>query len=161
MPLHKIVRGINRRTDIAYEYDNDEVEYDTIEDPLPFDKEAEIIEVEEKDFALWYRDLSEDLQSYDKKKVRFVGQIVVDRSIPQNCFVVGRPLMTCCADDIQFAGLACEWNQMEGFFSRDWVSLTACISVRKHVCYGRIGPVLEGISVEKCDAPQEEVASFY
>lgn len=161
MPLHKIVRGINRRTDIAYEYDNDEVEYDTIEDPLPFDKEAEIIEVEEKDFALWYRDLSEDLQSYDKKKVRFVGQIVVDRSIPQNCFVVGRPLMTCCADDIQFAGLACEWNQMEGFSSRDWVSLTACISVRKHVCYGRIGPVLEGISVEKCDAPQEEVASFY
>lgn len=161
MPLHKIVRGINRRTDIAYEYANDEVEYDTIEDPLPFDKEADIIEVDEKDFALWYRDLSEDLHSYDSKKVRFVGQIVVDGSIPKNCFVVGRPLMTCCADDIQFAGLVCEWSKMEGLSSRDWVMVMARISVRKHACYGRIGPVLEGISVEKCSAPLEEVASFY
>lgn len=161
MPLHKIVRAINRRTDIAYEYANDEVEYDTIEDPLPFDKDADVIIVEEKDFALWYRDLSEDLESYDGKRVRFVGQVVMDRSIPEHCFVVGRPLMTCCADDIQFAGLVCEWKQTKELTSRDWVQVTADISVRKHACYGRVGPVLEGVDVVKCEAPTEEVASFY
>lgn len=161
MPLHKIVRAVNRRTDIAYEYANDEVEYDTIEDPLPFDKNADVIEVAEKDFALWYRDLSEDLESYDGKRVRFVGQVVIDRSIPTYCFVVGRPLMTCCADDIQFAGLVCEWNDVSTLSSRDWVEVTAQISVRKHECYGRIGPVLWGIKVEKTTAPEQEVASFY
>ena len=32
MPLHKIVRGISRRTDIAYEYGEDDVEYEAPED---------------------------------------------------------------------------------------------------------------------------------
>ena len=161
MPLHKIVRGINRRTDIAYEYDNDEVEYDTIEDPLPFDKTAAIIAVEDIDYALWYRDLSEELDSYDGKTVRFKGQVVMDSSIPRGTFIVGRPLMTCCADDIRFAGLVCEWKDTNALSSRDWVEVTATISVRKHECYGRIGPVLHGVAVVKTQPLEQEVASFY
>lgn len=161
MPLHKIVRGISRRADIAYEYENDEVEYDNIEDPLPFDKEASVIAIEDGDYALWYRDLSEELPTYDKKTVRFKGQIVIDRSIPKGCFLIGRPLMTCCADDIRFAGLVCEWAESEALHSRDWVVLTASISVRAHECYGRVGPVLHGLRVEKVEAPEQEVASFY
>lgn len=161
MALHKIVRGISRRADIAYEYGEDDVEYDDIEDPLPFDKDAAVIVVEERDYALWYRDLSEELSDYDGKTVTFKGQVVVDRSIPNNCFIVGRPLMTCCADDIRFAGLVCEWEQTASLVSRDWVTVTAEISVRKHECYGRVGPVLRGISVQKTVAPAEEVASFY
>lgn len=161
MALHKIVRGISRRADIAYEYGEDDVEYDDIEDPLPFDKEASVISVADRDYALWYRDLSEELSTYDGKTVTFKGQVVVDRSIPDNCFIVGRPLMTCCVDDIRFAGLVCEWKGASALTSRDWVTVTAKISVRKHPCYGRIGPVLAGISVEKADAPEQEVASFY
>ena len=161
MPLHKIVRGISRRTDIAYEYDNDEVEYDTIEDPLPFDKNAKIIEVDDKDYALWYRDLSEELDSYDRKTVCFKGQVVIDKTIPKGTFIVGRPLMTCCVDDIRFAGLVCEWDRVAELSSRDWVVVTATISVRKHECYGRVGPVLKGIDVGKCDPLEQEVASFY
>lgn len=161
MSLHKIVRGISRRADIAYEYGEDDVEYDDIEDPLPFDKEAPVIVVEDRDYALWYRDLSEELLTYDGKRVTFKGQVVVDRSIPERCFIVGRPLMTCCADDIRFAGLVCEWDKTSALVSRDWVTVTADITVRKHECYGRVGPVLCGVSVEKTDAPEQEVASFY
>lgn len=161
MPLHKIVRGVNRRTDIAYEYENDEVEYDNIEDPLPFDKDAAVIVVEDDDYALWYRDLSEELETYDGKTVCFKGQVVIDRSIPKHTFIVGRPLMTCCADDIRFAGLVCEWADTASLSSRDWVLVKAKISVRKHECYGRIGPVLQGVEVTKTDAPEQEVASFY
>ena len=161
MPLHKIVRGISRRADIAYEYDNDEVEYDTIEDPLPFDKDAAVIVVEDVDYALWYRDLSEDLDAYDGKTVRFKGQVVIDGSIPNGTFIIGRPLMTCCADDIRFAGLVCEWEKMNALASRDWIVVTAKISVRKHKCYDRVGPVLMGICVEKTEPLEQEVASFY
>lgn len=161
MALHKIVRGVSRRVDIAYEYSEDDVEYDDIEDPLPFDKEATVIAVEDKDYALWYRDLSEELNSYDGKTVEFKGQVVVDKSIPKDCFVVGRQLMTCCVDDIQFAGLVCEWSGEERMANRMWVTVKAVISVRKHPCYGKVGPVLTGLSVQPADAPEEEVATFY
>ena len=161
MVLHKIVRGVTRRADIAYEYGEDDVEYDDIEDPLPFDKNAAVISVEDIDYALWYRDLSEELADYDGKKVRFKGQVVVDRSIPDNAFIVGRQLMTCCEDDIQFAGLICEWDKRSELNNRMWVEVEASISVRKHACYGRVGPVLSGLSVTPAAAPEQEVATFY
>lgn len=161
MSLHKIVRGINRSTDIAYEYDENDVEYDDIEDPLPFDKTAEVIVIDDRDYALWYRDLSEELSTYDGATVRFKGQVVVDDSIPNGCFIVGRPLMTCCADDIRFAGLVCKWGNVSDLHSRDWVLIEAEISVRKHECYGRVGPVLYGKTVIPAEAPEQDVASFY
>lgn len=161
MELHKIVRGISRRVDIAYEYSENDVEYDDIEDPLPFDKEADVIQVADRDFALWYRDLSEDLQSYHGKTVVFKGQVVVDRTIPKNCFIVGRPLMTCCEDDIRFAGLVCEWESANTLVSRSWVSVRAKIRVEKHPCYDRVGPVLCAEVVNTTTAPENEVATFY
>lgn len=161
MPLHKIVRGVSRSVDIVYDYGGDDVEYDDIEDPLPFDKSAALIEVEDRDFALWYRDLSEELNTYDGKKVKFVGQVVVDGSIPNNCFIVGRPIMTCCIDDIKFAGLVCEWSGAQNLSSKDWVCVTAQIAVRKHPCYGRVGPVLTGIEVTAVAPIEEAVATFY
>lgn len=161
MELHKIVRGVSRSVDIVYDYGGDDVEYDDIEDPLPFDKEAAMIVINDTDYALWYRDLSEELSTYDRKRVQFKGQVVLDNSIPKNCFIVGRPIMTCCVDDIKFGGLVCEWNQCEALSNRVWVTVTADISVRKHPCYGRIGPVLTGISVELTDAPEQPVATFY
>ncbi len=161
MILHKIVRGVSRRADIAYEYGENDVEYDDIEDPLPFDKNAATIAIADSDYALWYRDLSEELNSYDGKTVIFKGQAVVDRSIPKGCFIGGRPLITCGAADIRFAGLAGEWTAAKSLKNRDWVTVTATIAVREHACYGRVGPVLTAVSVAKSDAPENEVAAFY
>ena len=45
MAYHKIVRAINRRCDIIYEYGPNNIEIDNIEDPLPFDINADIIEI--------------------------------------------------------------------------------------------------------------------
>lgn len=161
MELHKIVRGVTRRAEIAYEYGDDDVEYDDIEDPLPFDKEAQEIIINDNDFALWYRDLSEELNSYDGKTVTFKGQVVVDRTVPKNCFIIGRPLMTCCEDDIRFAGLICEWDDAKSLVTRSWVTVTATIAVRHHSCYDRLGPVLTAVLVESVAAPEQEVATFY
>ena len=56
--FHKIIRGITRRTDIVYEYIGGAVEPDDIEDPMPFDVNAPVIEIEDRDFAWFYRDLA-------------------------------------------------------------------------------------------------------
>ena len=39
--LHRLVRAVNRRADILYEYPGGQTEVDDIVDPLPFDREAD------------------------------------------------------------------------------------------------------------------------
>ena len=62
MEIHKVVRGVSRRTEIGYDYVDGSFDYDEIEDPLPFDIEAPIIEIADADFAVWYRDLTEEME---------------------------------------------------------------------------------------------------
>ena len=161
MPFHKIVRAVNRSCDIAYEDENGKVKYDDIEDPLPFDKTARVIEIEDKDYAIWYRDLNEELKSYNGKTVRFKAQVALSDELAADDLVVGRQLMNCCANDVQFAGLIAVKNPLRDLSSSDWVELTASIKVRKHPGYSRPGPVLTIQKIEKTEPAAEEVATFY
>ena len=70
--FHKIVRGISRRCDIVYEHTDGKADFDDIEDPLPFDINAPVITVEDKDYAFFYRDLTENLESYIGKTVQTI-----------------------------------------------------------------------------------------
>lgn len=161
MAYHKIVRGISRACDIAYEYTDGKVEYDEIEDPLPFDLDAPIIEIEDRDYAIWYRDLTQEMEKYSGKTVRFVGRCAVNDKMPQDCIVVGRHVMTCCVDDIAFSGLVLLWKNDGSIKNRDWATITAKISLRYHTIYKGRGPVLTAISVEDAQQPEQEVATFY
>ena len=161
MELHKIVRGTSRRTDIAYESPTGEVEYDDIEDPLPFDIDAPVITIADEDYALWYRDMGENLDAYDGKTVTFKGAVVQNRQLPADTFVIGRQVMTCCVEDITFAGMVASFSGAAMLPQKDWVVVTAVIHVREHKLYGRRGPVLEITKLEKSEAPDQPVATFY
>ncbi|MBQ8216588.1 MAG: GTPase [Oscillospiraceae bacterium] len=160
MEFHKIVRGASRRADIAYEYVGGKVEYDDIEDPLPFDLEADIVEIGDDDYAVWYRDMSEEPDKYENKTVRFKCNAVVHSKIPAGCFLIGRHMMTCCADDIQFAGLVCQWEKAAEVKNKSWMILTARINFRRHKAYAGKGPVLSFVDMEYCEAPEQPVAAF-
>ena len=69
--------------------------------------------------------------------------------------------MTCCADDITYAGLACDWSGAATLNLRDWVVITAKISIGSHKIYGRKGPVLTVLDLAHSSKPEEEVATFY
>ncbi len=161
MELHKIVRGASRRADIAYEYAGGKVEYDDIEDPLPFDLNAPVIEIGDEDYALWYRDLSEEPKNYEGKTVRFKCRALVRKKLPPHSFVVGRHVMTCCVEDIQFAGLVCQWDKAETIRDDSWMILTAEIRFKFSRAYGKKGPVLTYLSHENCAPPEQPVATFY
>ena len=162
MPFHKIARAANRRVDILYDYTDGITQFDDIEDPLPFDINAPVIEVKDQDFALWYRDMTEEPQKYDGKTVRFKGQVAMLRRDKDNMFAPGRFVMTCCVDDIQFCGIPCRYNESKTLESRSWVMVTARITCEKHKLYkGDVGPVLTAISVERNAVPAEpDVAEF-
>lgn len=161
MAFHKIVRGASRRADIAYEAKNGKVVYDDIEDPLPFDLNAPIVEIGDDDFALFYRDMADEPKKYDGKTVRFKCRCLVRKKLPANCFVVGRHVMTCCVEDIQFAALVCQWDKADTVKDDSWMILTAKVNFKFHRAYNRRGPVLSYISAESCEAPEQPVATFY
>ena len=102
--VHKIVRGISRRATITYDYPDGHVEYDEIEDPLPYDINADVIEIADVDFAIFYRDMTEDFSKYNGKTVKFKGVVARDMKLGKDAIVIGRHVMTCCVDDITFAG---------------------------------------------------------
>lgn len=161
MELHKLVRGASRRSDIAYEYADGNVVYDDIEDPLPFDLDADIVDIGDEDYAVWYRDMSEEPAKYENKVVRFKCRYLKRKKLPNGSFIVGRHVMTCCADDIQFAGLICKWAEAESIVGDSWHILTARINFRFNRAYNGKGPVLTFVSDESCEVPENPVASFY
>lgn len=161
MEYHKIVRAVSRRCDIAYEYVGGKVEYDDIQDPLPFDLNAPIVEIGDDDYAEWYRDMSEEPKKYEGKTVRFKCRALVRKKLPEKTFIVGRHVMTCCVEDIQFAGLVCQWDAADTVKDDSWMILTARINFRFHRAYGKKGPVLSYIDATLCDAPEQPVATFY
>ena len=161
MAFHKIVRGASRRADIAYEAPDGQVVYDDIEDPLPFDVNAPVIEIGDDDYALWYRDMSEEPKKYEGKTVRFKCRALVRKKLPSQTFVVGRHVMTCCVEDIQFAALVCQWEHADQVQDDSWMVLTAKIHFKFSRAYGKKGPVLTYLASEPCEAPAQAVATFY
>lgn len=161
MTLHKLVRGASRRSDIAYEYADGTVRYDEIEDPLPFDINAPVIEIADDDYAIWYRDVSEEPKKYENKLIRFKCRYLKRKKVPEGSFIVGRHVMTCCADDIQFAGLICKWEDSDSLVGDSWHILTARMNYKFSRAYGKKGPVLTLVEHEDCPVPENPVASFY
>lgn len=158
--FHKIVRAVSRRTDIIYEHANGEIEYDEIEDPLPFDVDAPVIEVGINDYALWYRDMVEDMPKYKGKTVKFTGVIAIDKRIPAEFFIIGRPVMTCCVEDITYKGVLCK-GRKPTMKNGDWIIATADIHIEKNKMYKGEGPVLYLKDYAVTKEPDDPVATFY
>lgn len=159
--FHKIIRGISRRCDIAYEDLAGEVVYDDIPDELPFDINAPVIEITNENYAVWYRDISEETEKYQGKTLRLQGYGVRRDKLPAGAFLFGREVMTCCADDITFAGVLCNAENIDELQDRDWIEITAKVEVRHTKVYGRKGPVFQVSSWSKKQAPKEDLATFY
>ncbi len=159
--LHKLARAANRRIDILYDYTDGTTAFDDVQDPLPFDIHAPVIMINDEDYAIWYRDVTEEAQKYDGKTVSFKGQVAMLRRSRGDMFAPGRFVMTCCADDIQFCGIPCNYPQASTLTSREWVAVTATVRAEKHPLYkGEIGPVLTALRVEKAEPAAEDVATF-
>ena len=161
MPLHKLARAASRRIDILYDYTDGSTQFDDMEDPLPFDIHAPVISVKDEDYALWYRDVTEEPEKYNGKTVLFKCQAAMLRREKKGIFAPGRFVMTCCEDDIQFCGIPCVYPDAGSIEPRAWYWVKASISAEKHPLYkGDIGPLLTAITVEPAEPAVPDVATF-
>ena len=161
MELHKLVRGISRKANICYEDTAGEIEFDEIEDPLPFDINALVIDIKDEDFALFYRDMTEEFAKYEGKTVRFKGIVALDKSLPKGQYAVGRHIMTCCEDDIAYRGVVADGMGALKLDTRDWVIVEGKLVEEYSKLYRAKGPVLKVKSITKAENPIQEVATFY
>ena len=158
--LHKLVRGVSRKANICYEDVNGEIEFDDIEDPLPYDLNAPVIEIKDEDFAIFYRDMSEEFEKYNGKNVKFKGIVALDPSLPKENFAIGRHIMTCCADDISYRGVVAKGTRGMTLKTRDWVTVEGKLTEEYSALYQSKGPVLTVSAIERAEKPAQEVATF-
>ena len=161
MTLHKIVRGVSKRANICYEDMAGEIEFDDIEDPLPYDINADVIEIKDEDFAIFYRDMTDELAKYTGKTIRFKGIVALDPSLPKESYAIGRHIMTCCADDIAYRGVVAKGMGKLKLTTRDWVIVEGKLTEEYSKLYRGVGPVLYVNSIERAEKPTQEVATFY
>jgi len=159
--LHKLVRGVSKRANICYEDMNGDIEFDTIEDPLPFDINANVIEIKDEDFAIFYRDMTDEFDKYKGKTVRFKGIVALDSSLPKSSYAIGRHIMTCCEADIAYRGVVAKGMGALKLQTRDWVIVEGKLISEYSKLYQGVGPVLVVNSVERAEKPVQEVATFY
>ncbi len=158
--LHKIVRAVTPRASIAYEYADGHVEEDDVEDPLPFDVDASVVEVGDDDYAVWYRDMMENTAKYVGKILKFKGIVGRDPMLGDKACIFGRHVMTCCADDIQFSGLVCKSKEKIDLKNRDWAVITSKLVIGEHKVYGGEGPILIAQEIVNAEKPENEVVTF-
>ncbi|MEG0768800.1 MAG: GTP-binding protein [Ruthenibacterium sp.] len=158
--LHRAVRMVNRRATILFENTQGELDVDEIEDPLPFDKNADEITLRDEDYGVFYLDIMDHPDDYKGKTIRFKAYVCQTDRAPKGCFVAGRFAMTCCAEDITYCGMVCEAANAAALPHRSWADVVATVDVRKHAIYEGPGPWLTAVSATPGDMPAEELVYF-
>ena len=101
------------------------------------------------------------MEKYAGKTVSFKGLVLKDDMIPRGTFICGRHVMTCCADDIAYSGIACKWRNSESMHSYEWVTVKGRIAIEAHEVYEQPGPVIYVDGISPAEEPEEQVVSFF
>ena len=159
--LHRLVRAVNRRADILYEYPGGQTEVDDIVDPLPFDRDADELTVADEDFGLLYMDMMDDPAVYDGKTLTVKLLTARSPKLPSGQYVGGRFAMTCCAADASLIGFPCVGAPGAPLpDDRTYYTVRAAVRSEKHPVYEDFGPVLYVQSFAEADKPADEMVYF-
>ena len=153
------MKAVNPTADIIFEDANGELN-ETLEEELPFDINAPVIELDNLGFGIWYIDMMDNIDRYIGKTVEFTAMVYVPEKFPKGYFVPGRMAMTCCADDMAFLGYACKFDGASSLKQKEWVKVNATIQVEKFAGYKGEGPILYANSVTSTKKPEEEIINF-
>lgn len=154
------IKAVNRPAQIVYERADGTI--DDREEELPFDINADVIEISDADYALWFMDCMENPKKYDGKTVHFLGLVYnpKDGKLKRGVIVPGRFAMTCCIEDITFLGMMCKTGMENAPEHRSWIDLTARINVEFAKEYKGRGPILYPIELKPAEKPEDELVYF-
>ena len=153
------VKAVNASAEIIFEDKDGEINVSLAEE-LPYDLNADVIELDDAGYAIWYIDIMDNMERYDGKKIEYIGNVIKPPNLPKNVFVPGRMAMTCCADDMAFLGFICKWDKAADIPEKEWVKVRATVKLEPEEAYQGMGPVLYAESVKTVKEPKEPVIDF-
>ena len=153
------VRALNQNCQIVFEDKNGEVDVFIAED-LPYDINADEIELTDDTYGIWFLDCIEGIERNLGKTLTFYGVVAALEPI-ENVFLPGRMAMTCCADDLELLAFPCIYDKVNTLVEGEWVKVVATLEFRKNSIYkGEEGPVLVAKRVVKASEPKKAVIDF-
>ncbi|MCI8594680.1 MAG: hypothetical protein HFF09_05420 [Oscillospiraceae bacterium] len=153
------LKMLNRRAEMYLEFGPDHAEpYDS--GLPPFDMSGPVLELDDRDYGVWYVDVMDHPERYEGKSVRFCGMVAKSEQFPKGSFVAGRFAMVCCAEDTTFLGMICKGPEHTELENKDWVEVTAKVKCEYVELYKGDGPILYTEKVERCLPPKEELVTF-
>lgn len=159
--IRRILKSLNPRVDMMFEYMDGEVEQGFQgDDEMPFDVNADPIDIVHDDFGLWYVDIMSNAKRYKDRNIRVRGMVFRASTVPKGYFVVSRRAMTCCADDIQVVGILVKSPDECKFKDGDWIEVTGKIVGEKQEVYRGVGPVIIAKSVSPTEKADSELVYF-
>ncbi len=162
MPLANFRRSIkvaNPSCEVLFEDNNGDI-IDLFENSLPYDMNADVIEIDDADFGIFYVDVQDNTEKYIGKNVRIHGQVYKAPGMDADLFLPGRTAMTCCAADMQVIGYLCRSKQARRLKARSWVTVTGEIRFEYVDEYGEKGPVIYATKIEDAEPAKNEWVSF-
>lgn len=157
--IRRTIKANNRAATILY--DSTDVEFDeNSEEELPYDLNADIIDINEDDYGIFYLDARDFPERYKGKIVRFKAMVHKLPRLGKTYFVPGRHIMNCCPEDITFFGFVATSPMAAGLREKEWITITARVEYEYCKAYKGEGPVLYSQSIGGAVAPEDPVVYF-
>lgn len=139
----------------------EDFQLEPVKEELPYEIQANPIEISEENYGIWYMDIWEHPERYQNKKVKVSGLFFQAPSDPKDRFNFGRFAMPCCEDDISMMGVYCHNIGKPRFRNGQSITLEAVIQYEKaEVYHGDRGPVFYVKCIQAAETNQEKFVVF-
>lgn len=113
-----------------------------------------------EDYGLWYIDATGDPMKYDGKTVRFLARPTLARMCPPAASCPVASAWSAARMTSPSSASSCRYPDRDQLHNRDWVKVTASITVEELPQYRGPGPVLHAITVEPAEKAKEDIVYF-
>jgi len=152
------IKAINRQAQIYYEGAFGEP-VELKQGLLPFDINADVIDIKDDDYGLWYMDCSENPEKYAGKKIILRGQFAEKIPGYTQTFILGRRAMVCCSQDTSLCGITVTGVKIWEMQIGDWIEVEGELKPID-MDNGARTVVLYASRCTRCHKPEQEYVTF-
>lgn len=155
------IRAMNPRAYIFLEDINGQAEDFADNEPLPYDLDADVVDIRPDWFGKFYIDAMNAPDKYDGKTVKIYAQLHKRPEDPAERFAAGRFSMVCCANDIAFLAFFADMDGADKkVVERDYANITAKVHKEFVPEFQDEVPVLKVTEFAPAEAPEDDLLYF-
>ena len=157
IPLYRrSARALNPKSTIVFRNSSGEINFDP-GDFLPYDLDADVIEIDDDSFAAFYIDAVEKPDRYIGKEVVFTGMVLKAKAAEDRSFLLGRIAMTCCSEDLSTFAFICDCEGSIVLNTDEWLTVTCIMDKDYSKKFDVWHPVCKITEISRCEAPEEKI----